>query len=414
MPGCSKGDMAKQQQELLTAIDVGSGKTCALVAEVTESGLRYCGHGFGETRGSRKGVIVDLEKAIASIQKAVDAAEEMIGAPVERALVGVGGAHIRGVNSRGGISIGARAREITREDIRAAVERARAFTLPPDREILHLLPQEFIVDEQGSIRDPLGMMGSKLEVQVHVVTAAATATQNIVTSLNRAGIHVENTVFEPLAAADAILKGDERELGICLADIGAGSTELIVYYDGAVVHTGVVPIGGDHFTSDVAVGLRTPLAEAEKIKRLFGCAVVTKIPESTEIEVPAVGDKPSRLMPQRLLCEILEPRTRELFEMIRDLMRHAGVLDLCNAGVILTGGGARLNSITEIAEQVLRRPIRIGTPAPISKMPAELAEPEFSTLVGLAHYGHRTRLARSAQEQGFGARLKALFARKTG
>jgi cell division protein FtsA len=406
--------MTKEQQNLLTAIDIGSAKTCALVAEVTETGLRYRGHGVSESRGCRKGVIVDLDKAAAGVQRAVDMAEEMAGAPVERAIVGVGGAHVRGVNSRGGISLGTRAREITREEIRMAVERARAISLPADREVLHLLPQEFILDEQGSIRDPAGMVGCKLEVQVHVATAASTATQNVVTALNRAGIHVENTVYEPLAAAEGMLKGDERELGVCLADIGAGSTEVIVYYEGAVTHTCVIPIGGDHFTSDVAVGLRTPLADAEKIKRLFGCAVVTKIPENNEVEVPAVGDKPSRLMPQRLLCEILEPRARELFEMLRDNLRHAGVMDLCGSGTVLCGGAARLNSLCEVAEQVLRRPARVGSPAPVSKMPAHLAEPEFATVVGMAHYGNRARSTRTAQEQGFGARLKALFARKTG
>ncbi len=403
--------MSKEQHNLLAVVDVGSAKTCAIVAELTDSGPRYRGHGCCESRGSRKGVIVDLEKAVASVQKAVEEAEQSAGIAVERALVGVAGAHVRGVNSRGGIHVG-RSREITREDIRSAVERARSITLPDDREILHLLPQEFILDEQGSIRDPAGMLGSKLEVQVHVVTAASTATQNIVTALNRAGIHVDDTVFEPLAAADACLKSDERELGVCLADVGAGSTDILVFHDGAVVHSGVVPVGGDHFTSDIAVGLRTPLADAEKIKKLFGCAVVTKVPEQNEIEVTAVGDRPSRLMPQRFLAEIIEPRARELFEMLRDNLRHAGVLDLCGAGIVLTGGGARLNGMLEIADDVLRRPARLARPLPISKMPSHLAEPEFSCIVGMVVYGHRARLARGTQEQTFTSKLKALFAKR--
>src|SRR5690348_6651576 len=270
--------MGKQNQHL-TAIDLGSSKTGVLVAEMTETGVRYCAHGVCESRGSRKGLIVDLEKAAAAVQKAVEDAETLAGAPLERALVGVAGAHIRGLNSQGGISLGSRAREITREDMRQAVERARAISLPPDRQILHLLPQEFILDEQAGVHEPTGMMGSRLEVKVHVITGAASATQNVVTTLNRAGIHVDDTVFEPLASADAVLRPDERELGVCLADIGAGSTDVVVFHEGAVVHTSVVPIGGDHFTNDVAVGLRTPLAEAEKIKRAFGCAVVTQIPE---------------------------------------------------------------------------------------------------------------------------------------
>ncbi len=403
--------MSKDQQNLLTAIDVGSAKTCAIVAEMTDSGPKYRGHGIFESRGSRKGVIVDLEKAVLSVQKAVEDAEQSAAVAIERAMVSVAGAHVRGVNSRGGINVG-RSREITRDDIRSAVERARSISLPPDREILHLLPQQFILDEQGSIRDPAGMLGSKLEVQVHVVTAASTAAQNIVTALNRAGIHVDDTVFEPLAAADACLKSDERELGVCLADIGAGSTDIIVFHEGAVVHSGVVPIGGDHFTSDVAVGLRTPLADAEKIKKLFGCAVVTKIPETNEIEVTAVGDRPSRLMPQRFLAEIIEPRARELFEMLRDNLRHAGVLELCGAGIVLTGGGSRLNSILEIAEDVLRRPARLGAPQPISKMPSQLAEPEFACAVGMALYGYRARLARGTQESSITSKLKALFAKR--
>jgi len=405
--------MAKQNTNLLTALDVGSAKTCALVAEITGSGLRYCGHGVAESRGSRKGIIVDLERAVSSIQKAVEEAENICGSPVERALVGVAGSHIRGVNSQGGISLGARAREVTRDDISQAVARARAIALPADRQVLHLLPQEFILDDQPGVREPAGMMGSKLEVKVHVVTAAASANQNVVTAVNRAGVEVENTVLESLASADAVLRSDERELGVCLADIGAGSTDLVVFHEGAVAHTGVVPIGGDHFTNDVAVGLRTPLADAEKIKRLFGCAVVTRIPEANEIEVTSVGDRPSRLMSQRLLGEVLEPRARELFELMRDHLRQAGVLDLCAAGTVLTGGGARLPYIIEIAEAVLRRPSRVASPAPIAKMPAALAEPEFATAIGLILYGHRARLAHTPHVgEGLGAKLKALFARK--
>jgi len=406
--------MGKEQPNLLTAIDVGSAKVCAIVAEITETGVRYRGHGISESRGTRKGVIVDLDKTVASIQRAVEQAETIAGEAVESAVIGVAGPHVRGVNSRGGIAIGSRSREIAREDVRAAVERARNVSLPPDREVLHLLPQEFILDDHNGIRDPAGMVGTKLEVQVHLATAASTATQNVVTAVNRAGIHVDDTVYEPLAAADAVLKADERELGVCLCDIGAGSTDLIVFFEGAVAHTGVVPIGGDHFTNDVAVGLRTPLAEAEKIKKLFGNAMVTRVPEGNEIEVPAVGDRQSRLMPQRLLAEILEPRAYELFEMLRDHLRQAGVFELCGAGTVLTGGAARLPSMAEVAENVLRKPSRLGVPSPISKMPAALAEPEFTTAVGLIFYGHRTRLARGPQEAGIGAKLKALFARKSG
>src|SRR6478735_2400490 len=297
--------MGNQQGNFLTAIDVGSAKTCALVAEVTEFGLRYRGHGIADSRGSRKGVIVELDKAVSSIQKAVEAAEDMAGAAVEHAIIGVGGSNIKGVNSHGGISLGTRPREIGRDEIKQAVERARAIPLPQDREILHLLPQEFILDDQAGVHDPLGMMASRLEVRVHMITAATSATQNVITAVNRAGVHVDDTVFEPLACADSVLRSDEREMGICLADIGAGSTNLIVIQEGAVAHSAVLPVGGDHFTSDLSVGLCTPLIESEKIKKLFGNAIVTLIPEGNEVEVPSVGDRPSRLISQRMVGEIL-------------------------------------------------------------------------------------------------------------
>lgn len=402
--------MANSNPHLLTAIDVGSAKTCALVAEITEAGLRYRSHGVADSLGSRKGIIVDLERAVASVQKAVEQAEDGISAPIERAIVGIGGSHVRGVNSVGGISLGQRPREIGRDELRAAVEKAKAISLPADREVLHLLPQEFILDHQPGIRDPLGMMGSKLEVKVHVITAANSATQNVVTVLNRAGVHVNDTVFEPLACADAVLRPEERELGVCLVDIGAGSSDVIAFQDGAVAYSAVLPVGGDHFTSDISVGLRTPLADAEKLKRSFGCAVVTRIPEGHEVEVPSVGDRPSRMIAQRVLGEILEPRARELFEMLRENLRHGGLLDNCGAGIVLTGGGSRLSGILEIAESVLRKQIRLGWPSPLAKMPALLAEPEFTTVIGMIFYGHRARLARGNQDDRWGVgKLKALF-----
>src|ERR1700693_501079 len=243
--------MAKQQGSFLTAIDVGSAKTCALMAELTDGGLRYRGHGVAESRASRKGVIVELDKAVAAIQKAVEAAEDTAGAAVEEAIVGIGGVHVRGINSHGGINLGTRPREIGRDEIKQAVDRARAIPLPADREILHLLPQEFILDDQAGVHDPLGMMAARLEVRVHMITAAPSATQNVITAVNRAGVHVDDTVFEPLAAADSVLRNDERELGVCLADIGAGSTEMIVFQQGAVAYTGVVPVGGGHFHHDL-------------------------------------------------------------------------------------------------------------------------------------------------------------------
>ena len=404
--------MGNQQGTFLTAIDVGSAKTCAVMAEVTDVGLRYRGHGVAESRGSRKGVIVELDKAVAAIQRAVEAAEDIAGAPVENAIVGIGGAHVRGVNSHGGISLGTRPREIGRDEIKLAVDKTRTIPLPADREILHLLPQEFILDDQAGVHDPLGMMAARLEVRVHMVTAATSATQNVITAVNKAGVHVDDTVFEPLAAADSVLRADEREMGVCLADIGAGSTELIVFHQGAVTYTGVVPLGGDHFTSDLSVGMCTPLAEAEKIKKAYGNAIVTLIPEGNEVEVPSVGDRPSRLLPQRLVAEILEPRGRELFEMLRESLCHGGMFDVCLAGIVLTGVASRLPGIFDVAESVLRRPVRLSWPMPLAKMPASLAEPEFATVLGMVHYGQRARIARGLQEDRWGSRLKALLVGK--
>jgi cell division protein FtsA len=265
------------------------------------------------------------------------------------------------------------------------------------------------LDGQAGVHDPLGMMAARLEVRVHLVTAATSAVQNVITAVNRAGVHVDDTVFEPLAAADSVLRVDEREMGVCLADVGAGSTELVVFLQGAVAFTGVIPLGGDHFTSDLSLGMCTPLAEAEKIKKVYGNAIVTLIPEGNEVEVPSVGDRPSRLLPQRLVAEILEPRARELFEMLRETLRQGGMFDACLAGIVISGGGSRLPGIFDVAESVLRRPVRLSWPTPLAKMPVTLAEPEYATVLGMAHYGHRARVARGFQGDRWGSRLKALL-----
>ena len=404
--------MSKEQQNLLIALDIGSAKTFALVAEATEAGLRYRGHGIAESRGSRKGVIVDLDKAASSIQRAVEQAEQSASVQVDHAVVSIGGTHIRGITSRSGMVLGSKPREIGREEVRQALDKARSVSLPPDRQVMHLLPQEFILDDQGAIRDPAGMLAAKLEAQVHMITAQGAVTQSVITAANRAGVEVTDTVYEGLVAGDCVLKSDERELGVVMCDIGAGTTELLVLFEGAVAHSGVVPIGGDHFTNDVAVGLRTPLAEAEKLKRSFGSAVVTLIPDGNEIEVPAVGDRTSRLVPQRFLAEILEPRATELFEHVRDNLRQGGVLDLCAAGSVLTGGGGLLSNMAQIAEQTMRKPSRVGLPTPISKMPAQLGGPEYSVAIGTILYAHRGRLARSRPgEQGFSSKIRTFFAK---
>jgi cell division protein FtsA len=401
--------MANPNPNLISLVDIGSAKTVAIIAEKTDGGLRYRGHGLAESRGTKKGAIVDLEKASACVHHAMDRAELVCGATVDRTLVTIGGSQIKGINSRGGIALGSRPREIGRDDVRQAVERARAVVIPADRELLHILPQEYIIDGEGGMRDPLGMTGTRLEVSIHMVTAAQTGAQSAVTAANRAGVQVDDTVFEGLAAAESVLRSDEREIGAALLDIGAGSTEIIAYFEGSVAHTGVVPIGGDHFTNDIAVGLRTPLADAEKIKRTFGHAVVTDIPESNEIEVPG-NNGGSRMMPQRLLAEIIEPRARELFEYVRENLRQGGILEALGAGMVITGGGARLNGLVSVADSVVRIPARIGSPLGIANLPAHLAEPEYAVALGGLMYAYRSRLSRGGQaETGFRAKLRSLF-----
>ncbi len=402
--------MSHRHSNLLVALDAGSSKIRVLVAEVVEGALRYRGHAIVPSEGMRRGLIANLAPATNAINQAAIAAEQSAQETIETLVVGVGGPHLRGVNSRSGIVLGSRMREITREDVRAATDRARSISLPADREFLHLLPQQFILDEQPGIFDPVGMIGNRLEVNLHMVAASSSAVQSIVTCVNRAGIEVRDTVFEALAAAESTLSADEREMGICLLDIGAGSTEIIVFFEGAVQHTGVIPIGGDHFTNDLAVGLHVTPPEAEWIKCEYGHAVVTAVPLVNELELTGMPGHDPRIVRQRVLSEILEPRARELFQMVRDNLRHGGVLEALGAGCVLTGGGARLGGMLDTAESMLRVPARVATPVPLSRMPAELAVPECATLVGMLLYTHRTSLVRAAEDHSLRAKLRAIFA----
>lgn len=406
--------MTQKQSTLITVLDAGSQKSVVLVAELQDGVLRYRGHGVEPSLGMRKGLIAELGPAAEAINRAALTAERMTKASIEDCVVGVGGSHVRGINSRGGISMGSRMREITREEVKAAVDRARSVALPPDREVLHLLPQEFILDDQPGIHDPMGMVGNKLEVNLHLSTCSGGAAQSVVTCANRAGLEVDDTVYEGLAAAEAVLSADERELGVCVADIGASTTELVVFFEGSVAHTAVLPIGGDHFTNDLAVGLHVPVQEAEQLKHQYGNCVVTSVPQLSEIEVGGdlalSGGQPARLVRQRFLAEILEPRARELFTMLRNNLRDGGVLEALGAGCVLTGGGANLAGLLDNAESLLRVPARIGHPVPLSRMPEELAQPEYAVAIGLLLYTHRTQIRRASEEQGLRAKLKSIFA----
>lgn len=399
--------MNQKPESLITVLDAGSAKTCVLVAEVTDGVLRYRGHGIEVSKGMRKGLIAELGPAAEAINRAALTAERVAKAGIETCVVGIGGVHVRGINSRGGISMGSRMREITREEVRAAVDRARSIALPPDREVLHLLPQEFILDDQAGIHDPVGMVGNKLEVNLHLSTCSGGVAQSVITCANRAGLEVTDTIYEGIAAAESTLSADERELGVCVADIGASTTELAVFFEGSIAHTAVLPIGGDHFTNDLAVGLHVTVEEAEELKRIYGNCVVTSVPQLNEIEISRAQP---RMVRQRFLAEILEPRARELFTMLRDNLRQGGVLEALGAGCVMTGGGARLVGLQDNAESLLRVPFRVGSPVHMSRMPEELNGPEFAVAVGMLLYTHRTQMRRANETQGLRSKLRSIFA----
>lgn len=399
-----------KRDKYVVGLDIGSTKTCVLIAELADEQVKFLALGAAESKGLRKGSIVNLDATVSSIRRAVEEAEGVSGIPVESALIGVAGSHVRGLNSRGGVTLGNRPRDIEREDVRRAVDAARNISLPEDREVLHVLPHEFSVDTHNGIRDAIGMVGQRLEANVHVVTSSVTATQNLVTAANRAGILISDTVVEPLASAEACLTQDERDLGTCLLDIGGGTTELVVYGGGVVRHTGAVPVGGDHFTNDLAVGLRTPIPEAERIKRHHGCAAAALLHEDTAIEIASVGDRPSRTIFARMLTDIIEPRAQEFLALIRDEMRRAGLDSQIPAGFVLSGGGARLTGLVEMMEQAFHLPVRAAEPRGLVDMPEQVEQPEYATVVGLVLYGAKARRLHALRSTNFVAKLKAMFA----
>ncbi len=404
--------MNPNQDNLIVVLDIGSATTRVLAADLNEGALRYRGHAAFDSAGMRKGLIADLGPAARVVKSATEHAERVARANIDECVVGVGGPHIRGLNTNGGFELGSRMREITREDVRTAVERARAVERPPDREILHLLPRQFIVDDQPGIFDPVGMVGTRLEVDLHIATCSGSALQSTVTCANRAGLEVTEAVLEAIAAAESTLSADERELGVCLLDIGAHSSDLVVFFEGAVAHTGSIPIGGAHFTSDLAVGLKglglsLSLVDTEQLKRQYGHAVVTAVPQQAEIEV--AGPQPLMLR-LRNIAEILEPRARELLYFVKESLRQGGVFEALGTGCVLTGGGAMLPGMLDVTESQLRVPARTGMPVRLSNMPGELAHPGFATAIGMLLYSHRTRVTRAAENNGLRAKLRAIFA----
>jgi cell division protein FtsA len=365
------------------------------VAEVTDEGrLDIIGIGQAESKGLRKGVVINLEATIEAIKRVVEEAELMAGVEIGSSSVGIAGTHIRGFNSRGVIAVSSKNRVIEREDVNRAIEAAKAVSIPMDREILHVLPQEFVVDDQDGIGDPTGMTGTRLEVNVHVITCASTSAQNTVTCVNRAGLEVQDTILTQLAAAEACLTPDEKELGVAIVDIGGGTTDLAIFEKGALWHTAVLQVGGEHFTNDVAVALRTPVNEAEKIKKKYGAALASMVPEEDSLEVPSVGGRKPRIMARQVLGDVLQARAEEICQLVLTEIRRTGFERSLNSGVVLTGGGSILEGMPEIAEQIFDMPVRRGTPSGIGGLVDVVASPVYATAVGLVLSGYRNRLGR--------------------
>ncbi len=379
--------MSAKRDNLIVGLDIGTTKICAIVGNLTEDGIEIVGIGTSPSNGLRKGVVINIESTVASIKKAIVEAELMAGCEIKSVYAGIAGGHIKGINSDGVIAI--KNREVNQDDVRRVIDAAKAINIPMDREVIHILPQEFIIDEQDGIREPLGMSGVRLEAKVHIVTGAVTSAQNIVKSCNRAGLDVADIVLEQLASAEAVLSADEKELGVCLVDIGGGTTDIAIFADGAIKYTSVISLGGNHLTNDIAVGLRTPMAEAEKIKRNHGCCLAALVGKDEKIEVPSVGGRKPRELSRNVLCEILGPRVEELFTLVNREIVKSGLEDAIASGVVITGGSSILEGMPELAEQIFNLPVRRGLPQKIGGLIDVVNSPAYSTGVGLIIYGSR-------------------------
>lgn len=376
--------MAKEN--MLVGLDIGTTKVCTVIGEVDEDRIEIVGVGTSPSYGLRKGVVVNIDATIKSVENAIQEAELMAGVEVQSVFTGIAGGHIKGMNSHGVIAI-SRGREVTQSDVERVIDAAKAVSIPLDREIIHILPQQFIIDGQDSIKEPIGMSGIRLEVEIHIVTSAVTSAQNIIKCVNRAGFEVDDIVLEPLAVAYAVLTDDEKDLGVVLVDIGGGTTDIAIFIDGSIWHTGVLSIGGENVTKDISVGLRTPIVEAEKIKIEYGCALSSLVKEDENITIPSVGERKARVLPRQILAEIVEPRMEEIFSLINQEIRMTGYENLISSGVVLTGGASMLEGTVELAEKVFDMPVRVGSPHGISGLTDVINSPLYSTATGLVIYG---------------------------
>ena len=396
----------------LVGLDIGTSKISVLIADKRDGELNLLGFGAAAGTGMRKGAIINLEATQGAIGRAIEEAELMAGVGIERAYVGVGGGHIKCFNSRGSISLPEDHPKITREDIARVISAARAVAIPSDREVIHLLPQEFVVDDDRGVHDPVGMSGKRLEVGVHIVTGATASVRNVIACAQAAGIEVIDTVLQQLAASLATLSDDEKELGVVLLDIGGGTTDIAVHMDGALWHAAVLPIGGDHITSDIAVGLRTPIPEAEDVKKKYGAALASALEEEGSVEVPTIGEGKSRVVDLSTLVEIINARLEEIYRLVLDELQRVGVVQKLNAGVVLTGGSAKMRGAVDLAEQVFEVPVRLAVPTGFGGIVDAIAHPEFSAVAGLVQFGHDNSISpadNSFPRPGFMQRLKRGF-----
>ncbi|MBL9005562.1 MAG: cell division protein FtsA [Myxococcales bacterium] len=404
--------MAKRE-ELIVGLDIGTTKVACLVGEVTEDGVDIIGIGTQPCSGLKKGVVVNIDATVAAISKAIEEAEHMAGVEITTVYAGIAGSHIKAFHSEGVVAI--RDREVRTGDIERVIDAAKAVSIPQDREILHVVPQEFTVDSQDGIKEPLGMSGVRLEARVHIVTAAVAAAQNIIKCCSRCSLQVADLVLEPLATAEAVLHRDEKELGVALLDIGGGTSDLVIYNEGALVHTLVLPIGGHQLTNDIALGLRTPMSEAERLKHKHGCALSSLIAPDETIEVPSVGGRPPRVLSRTVLSEILQPRVDEIFTLVRDEIERCGLSETLASGLVVTGGSTILQGLPELAEEVLGMPVRRGLPQGFGGLTDVVRSPIYATGVGLLLYGARQQEGlfiggRDTSRRGVWNRMRTWFA----
>ncbi|MBN2061509.1 MAG: cell division protein FtsA [Deltaproteobacteria bacterium] len=392
--------------EIIVGLDIGTTKMCAVVGEALPDGtIEIIGIGSHPSEGLRKGVVINIEKTVNSIKEAVEEAETMAGCEISSVYAGIAGGHIKGFNSHGVIAL--KEREVTKKDVERVIEAASAVAIPMDREVIHVLTQEFIVDEQDGIMDPLGMSGVRMEAKIHIVTGAVTSAQNIIKCANRAGLDVCDIVLESIASSEAVLSDEERNLGVALVDFGGGTTDMAVFSKGTIKHTSVLSLGGDNLTYDISIGLRTPRLEAEKIKMKYGCGLTSMIGRDETIEVPGVGGRKSRIVSRQILGEIIEPRVEEIFTLIHNDLIRSGYDDLVNSGIVITGGSAELSGVAEIAEQIFNAPSRLGYPQGISGLVEVVNKPMYATAVGLVLYGAK----RSKETKKFRIRDSNIFGR---